>query len=257
MDIELIKYKANITKVFTIGVEVLNVARTLKRISLDLKILAINGIVQAAKVGNNQGQSLITLSSFLSALPTQIAPELEELEVLTGELSKQITMASIDLRRYILYSISINSTIEDYYWQQNEKTKLDSISINQIIKKYSVSTNLNYNNIQELNIKLLIDKNNSIVDTLNKQLLSSKGIITQSKNTIDRIRRSGFSANYMGSNISIEAAYLTRNKQNFQGLVDNIKNMINELNEKLDIILAKIHDGELLITNLIKSGITK
>ena len=89
------KYTTDIERVFNIGVEVLNGARSMRRISFELKLLAINGIIQAAKIGNNQGQSLITLSGFLSDLPSQIAPELNNLEQLTGVMAREITISSL------------------------------------------------------------------------------------------------------------------------------------------------------------------
>lgn len=48
----------------------------------------------------------------------------------------------------------------------------------------------------------------------------------------------------MGSNISIESSYLSSGKKDFEALVNNIKNIVFALNDKLDQILEKLIDSE-------------
>lgn len=259
MNEELVLYKNSISEVFNIGVNVLNVSRSLKNISLDLKLLAINGIVQAARIGDNQGQSLITLSGFLSSLPAQIAPELEDLEKLTGNLSTQITISSIAVHRFILYSLSLENILKGI--SRNGKTKIeDNLNIYRAVDLERIEHNAYLQGVDGLlksNIIYLAKVNLKLIKELNELLLKSKTTIILSRNKIERVRRNGFIANYMGSNISIESSYLQKSQQNFGDLVNNIKQMVDALNERLDIILDKINDGEKLLTKLIKSGIIK
>jgi hypothetical protein len=260
MNDKLIKYKNDITKVFTLGVEVLNVARSLKGISLDLKLLAINGIVQAARIGNHQGQSLITLSGFLSDLPVQIAPELKDLEDLSNRLSTEITIISITVRRFMLYSMSLyafstkltsehNKTLRDVDINLMNSRELQDIDRNPLFR-YSTK-------LEKENLRAIAQKNLSIIRSLNKLLSASEITITSSRNKIERIRRNGFIANYMGSNILIESAYLRGTNQSFNDLVSNIHNIVMNLNEKLDAILEKINESSKLLINLINTGIIK
>jgi hypothetical protein len=253
------KYSIDITAVFGIGVDVLNVSRSLKTISLDLKLLAINGIVQAAKVSNNQGQSLITLSGFLSSLPTQIAPELADLEYLSNQLAREITICSIVVRRFINYSLSLEKTIISTLKEHNKTT---SRNIN--IYSTKVLQNLRNNNIlsklepiRKENIFILADKNLDLINDMNEYLLRSQSIIIKARKKIERIRQNGLVANYMGTNISIESSYLLSGKKDFESLVNNIKIIVTTLNNKLDQILDKLIESEKLLSNLIKSGIIK
>lgn len=253
------KYIQDITSVFALGVDVLNVSRSLKTISLDLKLLAINGIVQAAKIGNNQGQSLITLSGFLSALPQQIAPELADLEGLTNQLARQITICSITVRRFVNYSITLDKTIKK---ATVAKVKIDPKEFNiystrtlQRLKHLPVMNE--FEPLMKENILILAQKNLDLMLVLNNYLLSSLTIIIRTRKKIERIRQNGFVANYMGSNIAIESAYLYSGKKDFEALVTNIKNIVLALNEKLDAILEKLIDSEKILSNLIKLGIIK
>ena len=253
------KYSKDITAVFGIGVDVLNVSRSLKTISLDLKLLAINGIVQAAKISNNQGQSLITLSGFLSALPTQIAPELGDLENLSNQLAREITVCSIVVRRFINYSLSLEKTINSTLKENKKITKrtinIYSTKVLQSLKHNNIIINLEH--IRKENIIILAQKNLDLINNMNNYLLRSQSLIIRARKKIERIRQNGFVANYMGTNISIESSYLSTGKKDFESLVSNIKKIVNALNDKLDQILDKLIESEKLLSNLIKSGIIK
>jgi hypothetical protein len=254
----LARYKDDVTDVFGIGVEVLNVARSLKTISMDIKLLAYNGIVQAARIGSDQGKSLITLSGFLSDLPSQIAPELEDMEELSGSLSTKITIASISVRRFMMYSIGLQKTLSkirsesDQRFMSGDVNLLNVKELNEVIEldfPESVS------NAHQSNIPLMAQKNLELIRSLSVELADAQSIIIQARKKIERIRRSGFIANYMGSNISIESSYLAGDNSSFSGLVQNIKKMVDVLNERLDIMLDKINQGEKLLNNLIKTRI--
>ncbi|MFP4527586.1 MAG: hypothetical protein ACLFQX_03480 [Candidatus Kapaibacterium sp.] len=256
----LTKYKEDVTDVFGLGVEVLNVARSLKNISMDIKLLAYNGIVQAARIGSDQGKSLITLSGFLSDLPSQIAPELEDMEDLTRTLSTRITVASILVRRFMLYTIGLDNTLK-LLTKENQRlglsphlNLLDIKDLQEIISnKYPDAVSREH----QINIRRLAKRNMDLMNELNEKLSAAQAIIVHSRKKIERIRRSGFIANYMGSNISIESSYLSGNHSSFIGLVSNIKNMVDMLNERLDIMLDKINKGEKVLSNLIKTRIVK
>jgi len=259
MNAELIAYKNKVTEVFTIGIDVLNVSRSLKNISLDLKLLAINGIIQAARIGDGQGQSLVALSGFLSSLPAQISPELNDLENLTANLSSQITACLNTVRRFMLYSLGLELFLKQQQSKESEKFE-NRINIYKALDLERIEYNPildSFDSILKSNIIFLAKNNLKLIQELNDLLFATKTIIIQSRNKIERVRRNRFIANYTGSNISIESSYLLKSQQNFGDLVNNIKNMVNVLNERLDIILDKINDSENFLTKLIKSGIIR
>lgn len=253
-------FKKTITEVFSICVDVLHVSRSLKTISQDLKLLALNGIVQAAKIGSSQGQSLITLSGFLSTLPTQIAPELEELVNIAGKLSREITLCSIAVRKMINYVDSLSFMI-NYIAKTTNQTAVISQSNIYSLKFLNNIENtdlIKYSDeMMKNNFKNIIQKDLAVISRINAYLLDSQGFIMTSRQKIEKIRRNGFIANYMGSNISIETSYLPKNQQNFNGLVQNIKAIVDSLNSKLDVLQTHLIESEKLLDNLIKFGILK
>lgn len=260
MSIVLERYKKKVTDVFSLGVEVPDVARSLKTISLDLKLLAVNGIVQAARIGDHQGQSLITLSGFLSDLPLQIAPELEQLESLANKLSTEITIASISVRKFMIYSLSLSSFVKNILERSGSRYSDSDINLMNSRELLSIARNPLFRNAtdqEKKNLEYLAGKNLKIIVKLSDLLAKADSTINSSRLKIEKIRRNGFIANYMGSNILIESAYLTKKDQNFSDLVNNIRQIVKSLNQKLDSILDKINESSKILKNLINSGIIK
>jgi hypothetical protein len=247
-------YSKNITTIFSIGVDVLNGSRALKNISLDLKLLAINGIVQAAKIGTNQGQSLITLSGFLSDLPVQIAPELKELEDISSNLAAEITLSSIYVKKFLQYTITLSKYIDNIL--KPLKTSYSASDFNLLnvrdlerLHRHEVFTRVTSNQLQTL--RYFADNNIIALKKINEMLFDGHTSFIRARTKIDNITRNGVIANYMGSNILIEASYLTDNQRSFEGLVNNIKLIINTLDSSLYTIQEMIIKGDNTLTQMI------
>jgi hypothetical protein len=258
MSKQINSYKSQINKVFELGIEIVNEARSMKIISLDLKLLAINGIAQAARLNTTQGQSLITLSGFLSQLPEQIAPDLAELEENSRLLSRQITLTSISVRRFLQYSASLDKTI---FLALDDRTR--NITHINIFNSKELEKLEQHNSFAESgddmrkNLRALSRKNLSMIKTINLSLEDAERIISRSKTIIERIRRNGLSASYMGTYISIESAYLTGSNSNFNGLIKNIEEMYQTLDSKLKKILEQIAISEIMLERLLKTSFIK
>jgi hypothetical protein len=91
MSKQIITYRQEISTLFTEEVRILNNAREITNVSSELRLLAINGLLQASKIGTAQGQSLITLSGFLSDLASEYHTELDALESITIQLTRDLT----------------------------------------------------------------------------------------------------------------------------------------------------------------------
>ncbi len=247
-------YSKNISTIFAIGVDVLNGSRSLKNISLDLKLLAINGIVQAAKIGTNQGQSLITLSGFLSDLPVQIAPELKELENISSNLAQEITMSSIYVKKFIQYTVTLSKYIDAVL--KPLKTSYTSSDFNLLsvrelerLHRHEVFTKLEKHQLDTM--RYLTENNITTLKKINEMLFDGHTSFMKARTKIDNINRNGVIANYMGSNILIEASYLSDDQRSFEGLVNNIKKIIETLDTSLYSIQEMIVKGDNTLTAMI------
>lgn len=248
-------YMNEISKVFAIGVDVLNGTRSLKNISLDLKLLAINGIVQAAKIGTNQGQSLITLSGFLSDLPVQIAPELEELEQISAQFARQLTLCSIAVRRYLNYSEALRNLIARVLKYSRTAYTADDFNLLDPKVLAKLANHPAFKNVTQNdreNIIRFASRNQTVIELINDLLYDAHTLMNKASKKLDSIKRNGFIANYMGSNILIESSYLSSDQKSFSGLVENIKNIVKILDEQLMKISEDLSYGDSVITTLIK-----
>lgn len=253
---QLNKFREDISNVFKKGINILVLSRALKSISLDLKLLAVNGIVQAGKIGSAQGQSLVTLSGFLSDLPIQIAPELEDLESVSSDLARQLTVTTISIVRFLFYSNSLSSLLDDILIASKSSfrsTDFDLLNI-QELNKLSKNKLLERTNQEEKkNIDLIAKVNINItyksMDMLNKAL----DLLSKAEQKILNLKRNGFIANYMGSNILIESSYLSTDQQSFIALVTNIRNIVNRLNVNLDEMNNDIKSAQNYLKYIIMS----
>lgn len=253
---QLNKFREDISNVFKKGINILVLSRALKSISLDLKLLAVNGIVQAGKIGSAQGQSLITLSGFLSDLPIQIAPELEDLESVSADLARQLTVTTISIVRFLFYSNSLSSLLDDILIANKSSfrsTDFDLLNI-QELNKLSKNKLLERTNQEEKkNIDLIAKVNIGItyksMDMLNKAL----DLLSKAEQKILNLKRNGFIANYMGSNILIESSYLSTDQQSFIALVTNIRNIVDRLNVNLDEMNNDIKSAQNYLKYIIMS----
>ncbi len=253
---QLNKFREDISNVFKKGINILVLSRALKSISLDLKLLAVNGIVQAGKIGSAQGQSLITLSGFLSDLPIQIAPELEDLESVSSDLARQLTVTTISIVRFLFYSNSLSSLLDDILIANKSSfrsTDFDLLNI-QELNKLSKNKLLERTNQEEKkNIDLIAKVNINItyksMDMLNKAL----DLLSKAEQKILNLKRNGFIANYMGSNILIESSYLSTDQQSFISLVTNIRNIVDRLNVNLDEMNNDIKSAQNYLKYIIMS----
>jgi len=134
----------------------------------------------------------------------------------------------------------------------NDVNLLKSKEIKEIITSNAFSEE---NRILKENI-IQISKNNiDVMNSINDMFIATQGTINRARQTIERIKRNGFIANYMGSYISIESSYLAGGRQKFSGLVNHIKDMYAMLIKNLEEIEEKIEEGDFLLKNLVKSGI--
>ncbi len=249
------KYISDITQVFSLAVDVLNGARSLKGISLDLKLLAINGIVQASKIGTNQGQSLITLSGFLSDLPVQIEPELVDLEQTASIFSLQLTDCSTAVRRFLKYSEALSQMINRLLRDRRSTYNASDFNLLDVRVLARLHLDNAFTDISEIdreNLKTLAQRNIEIIALANNLLFEAHNLMTRTAKKLDSIKRNGFIANYMGSNILIESSYLSSDQKSFSGLVENIKDIVKVLDEQLYAISDSLSKGDNMITTLIK-----
>jgi hypothetical protein len=117
------------------------------------------------------------------------------------------------------------------------------------LHRHEVFTRVTSNQLQTL--RYFADNNIIALKKINEMLFDGHTSFIRARTKIDNITRNGVIANYMGSNILIEASYLTDNQRSFEGLVNNIKLIINTLDSSLYTIQEMIIKGDNTLTQMI------
>ena len=244
---DLKEFNKEISEVFVTGINILNKARALKDVSNELQLLAYNGVVLASKISSDQGKSLITLSRFLSELPDQIGPELMELEKRASILACNLTNCTLEIKKLYQYVLAIEKWYNMNFQKFNKNFALKksngklSIDINELNQIFSDS---NTNKSEKNNIEIISKKIDDLWEQVEIYLSEIRNSFNLTENTLERIKRNGFIAEFMSSNILIESANLNSEKSNFISFVENINNIIKKLYESLENINTKIYSGK-------------
>ena len=253
MSEQITKYRRDISKLFSEEVSILNNAREITNVSAELRLLAINGLLQASKVGSARGQSLITLSGFLSDLPKNITPELDILEKISIQLTRELTETLLLLIRVLFYTDTLVNYIDQLLENKTTSFRGDDFNLLKIKELKKLQSNelfADNSKTSQMNLKYITQNNINKINQIHNKLISSRNLLDKVGEKIDDIKRNGFIANYMGTNILIEASYLNEYQDNFNSLVDNILNIINNLNRFLEIINNSIINAKNIIQNL-------
>lgn len=244
MSLVLQNYRKKISEIFSYGINILNMSRSLKNISSELQVLAYNGVVLSAKIHTNQGKSLITLSRFLSDLPAQIGPELKDLEEKASILANELTLGSLKIKKSMQYSGTLDKIISGIF---NEKGLSNYFENLDYFNTSKVNEMLEYRAIRDAResdkqtLSKLISTNNTLFKEISEHFFQARMSFSKTLITAQRIKRNAFIADYMGSNILIEAAYLESHQKNFKGFVEDIENIISKLSNNLEFIEERIN----------------
>ena len=253
MSKQITTYRQEISILFSEEVSILNNAREITNVSSELRLLAINGLLQASKIGTAQGQSLITLSGFLSDLPRNITPELDALETITIQLTRDLTESLLALIRFLFYTDTLINFINQLLSNAHSSFKVDDFNLINVKELKKLPSNDLFANNPEIilsNLAYLSQNNISKINEIHTKLQSSSIMLDKVQEKIESIKRNGVIANYMGTNILIESSYLDESRNNFESLVNNILKIINNLNKYLDAMNDSIIQAKNIIKNL-------
>jgi Mg2+ and Co2+ transporter CorA len=157
------------------------------------------------------------------------------------------------LIRVLFYTDTLENYINQLLANQNTSFRGDDFNLLNIKELKKLQSNELFSESPKtslMNLKYLTQNNINKINQIHNKLISSRSLLDKVGEKIEDIKRNGFIANYMGTNILIEASYLNEYQDNFNSLVENILNIINNLNKFLDIINNSIINAKNIIQNL-------
>ncbi|MBF0276216.1 MAG: hypothetical protein HQM13_00435 [SAR324 cluster bacterium] len=246
---------------------ILSVARSFSSLSFEISMLAKNGSVHAARVNRNEGQSMVPLVDGLAEISRDIGIEIETLKSDCILLSRKISICSIAIKRYYLYTrclaICIASTsqgtegsrVSGYPLNSDADDSLNSEMtydfVESLSKWFDSLSPDQLDNHQKRNMEHLALKsrfNRQQIETLAGDSIQ---IIENATKRLTMIERSRLTMSYIASSISINTPNLKSSADRFMDLVENTLDLVHQIEKEQDELVKQAQMGKVLLKKLL------
>jgi len=248
-------YKTTISQLFRICMEVMTFARAMNTMVYEMELLAMNGVVHAAKVKGGQGKPLLALGEILSDLPSKITPEVRELESWCAQVAKN-TARCADLGRHHYQQICCLVATICQYAEESQFADCDNLARLNLTQPADITTLMKsslFDTVPSLtrdNMNFLADRCQINSAEITQLLKHSAQCLGKGKMAAENIKAIGTTARYLALYICIEAAYLSDKQASFNNLAKTITETIDHLDEQFKSMTDILLEGELLLQQL-------
>ncbi len=244
----LMRHKTDINKLFGICMDVVKFARIMDTMVYEMQLLALNGVVHAAKVPGHEGRPLLALGQVLTDLPEKIGPEVRELEGWCTQVAKNTAKCSDLVRRYYQQIMCLVSTVLKQVTSDDipflrEMADMNLSRASDVAKfmKHPFFERLPpiiYDNLQRLSHQCQVNHGETI-----QLLRESIQCLGKAKLASENIKGVGTTAQYLSLYIKVEAAYLSEKQDNFNNLAYTLNETIERLESNFNNMKDAIAQG--------------
>ena len=248
-------YKTTISQLFRICMEVMTFARAMNTMVYEMELLAMNGVVHAAKVSDGQGKPLLALGEILSDLPSKITPEVRELESWCAQVAKN-TAKCADFGRHHYQQICCLVATICRYSEEGQFANCEDLSRLNLTQPSDINTLMKstlFDGAPRLtrdNMNFLANRCEVNSAEITQLLKHSAQCLGKGKMAAENIKGIGTTARYLALYICIEAAYLSDKQASFNNLAKTITETIDQLDEQFKSMTDVLLEGELLLQQL-------
>ena len=250
-------FKRNINQLFGTCVEILNIGRSLQQLSFSMQILAINGVAQAAKVGDGKGRPILALVEILNHTPREIRPEVETIDQLCANLARVTAHSSNIVWRYYQLVGSLLMTLpREHHTSPGGNTgPLSHLrfttpdDITELMAHPSFQAGDPVERSNRHSIATICQANLTGLHDRLREVLRCLGDTRRALHGLELI---GLTARYMAFCIASEAAGLGDAGMNFKNLATEIGQAVDELNAKTRAMKTSIDGGSDMVELLLK-----
>lgn len=253
------QFMTDINSLFRICTAVTNFARSMNAMVREIELLAMNGVVHAAKIAEGQGKPLLTLGEILTDLPKRISPEVRELETWCNHIAKNTAKCSNLVRRFyqhlscLLVMINRSSQEEDF----STLERLAALNLTRASGIASLVMEVERGKMLPLcqaNMKFLAAQCQTNMAETTRLLKASDDHLKKAHLSAENIKALGITARYLALYISVEAASLRQTQSSFQNLASTINETIDRLEQQFKIMNQTIAEGCDLLKRLSHEG---
>jgi len=203
------------------GSEVQNRVRTVGDFTLDMELVAVDGLVGAARLGGIQKGPVSALASALAELPPRIKTNLAEMEVICLGYARALSASAYIALRY--------QSHKDGLAAMRAEGKSDALSLT--------------------NIKHVEELQRSYHLAFEESLFEAREALRSVRAKLGDFEAIVRSVQHVGSYMAIEAAALEDGSGNFTSLAGEIHRQALRLADVLGALLDDTNNSELLMTN--------
>ena len=252
-------FKRNTNQLFGICVDILNVGRSLQQLSSSMQILAINGVAQAAKVGDGKGRPILALVEILNRTPGEIRPEVEAIEHLCANLARLAAQSSsIVWRYYQLIASLLMALPQEGRASSHAGTNVSHLRFttpDDIVQLMACPSVHMGTQLERDNRKAIADICRANLAELHERLSDALRCLGDTRRALHGLEMIGLTARYMAFCIASEAAVLEEAGMNFKTLAKEIGQAVDELNVKTRAMKTSIDGGLDMVERLLKGDI--
>lgn len=253
-------FKRNINQLFGTCVDILNVGRSLQQLSLSMQILAINGVVQAAKVGGGKGRPMLALVEILNHTPREIRPEVDVIEHRCADLARLTAHSSSIVWRYyqlingLLLAMPrghrFSSRTDAEVFPSLRFTTPDDITTLMTHQSFRHGESLEQDNLRTIGRICQIN-----LTDLHERLRQTLHCLEEISRALHGLEMIGLTARYMAFCIASEAAALDDAGLNFKNLSTEIGRAVDDLEAKTHTMKVSIESGQELVESLLEGHV--
>ena len=203
------------------GAMVQNRVRTFGGFTLDIELVAIDGLVGAARLGGAEKGPVSALAQALAELPPRIKTDMKEMEGICGSYAKALAQCAYAALRF-------GSLKKAYLIAEASCAKSD----------------LTKANLAKLRAKLTTS-----VDDFEEHMFHARGALRRVRGKLRDFESIVRSSQYVGNYMSIEAASLEDGAGSFSNLAAEIHKQSQRLADVLELLFSDADRSELTMTS--------
>lgn len=256
-------HQLDMTRLFSVGVDILNASRALDTMAFELQLLAQNGVVQAAQMNHEagpqsrgEGKSLLALAEILADCPREIGPSLSDLGARCQSIATHTAHGMGLARQHVQHLKALLAVLSREAVAGGDTELVHELAVTplrsptaptklvRVCERWALAPEL------RANVGLIAERCAAALKGLMRHLSDTAACLRATDAVLHAITRIGGTVNYLGINVAIEAAHCDARGSNFRQLAQDIEKTVDSLKQKLAAIRDSAERGRVLIKAL-------
>ena len=231
---QLRRIEQSVNRIVAVCSEVPAAAAAFGTMACQMRLLALNGVVQASKVPGLGGRALAVLGEFLSELPGQISPEVSQLEESCRVLATAMAQCAYLMRRYHRLLAGLLATMAHLDPDRaSSRDSFNALRVEAVDHILHPGLLMRAGAHQQENLLHLHRCCVLIATRLVEQLKQAAQLMRATEGPVECITAIRAMAQYLAFCLKSEAAHLPSGGDQFGHLAETIRHSLIELDEKI------------------------